>query len=135
MSFFHRLPWLSTPLLVLAGCAPSSVTVDEIVPIYESPCAVYDAGEPACSAQPDENGAYVDAWSQLPCADVCAALDTDDPSPVLACEPVHLALPTERLWLAGELMRVHKAPYTGTFTPYTAGMNGWVPMIQTIIAF
>jgi hypothetical protein len=44
-------------------------------------------------------------------------------------------LPTERLWLAGELMRVHKAPYTGTFTPYTAGMNGWVPMIQTIIAF
>jgi hypothetical protein len=44
-------------------------------------------------------------------------------------------LPTERLWLAGELMRVHRAPYTGTFTPYTAGMNGWVPMIQTIIAF
>lgn len=44
-------------------------------------------------------------------------------------------LPTERLWLNAELMRVNKAPYSGAFTPYTAGMNGWVPMIQTIIAF
>ena len=44
-------------------------------------------------------------------------------------------LPTERLWLNVELMRVHGAPYSGTFTPYTAGMNGWVPMIQTILAF
>ena len=44
-------------------------------------------------------------------------------------------LPTERLWLNVELMRVHHAPYSGTFTPYTAGMNGWVPMIQTILAF
>jgi len=44
-------------------------------------------------------------------------------------------LPTERLWLNGELMRVNKAPYSGAFTPYTAGMNGWVPMLQGIIAF
>jgi len=44
-------------------------------------------------------------------------------------------LPTERLWLNVELMRVNKSPYTGSFTPYTAGMNGWVPMVQTIIAF
>jgi hypothetical protein len=44
-------------------------------------------------------------------------------------------LPTERVWLTGELMRVHKAPYSGAFTPYTAGMAGWVPMIQTILAF
>jgi len=44
-------------------------------------------------------------------------------------------LPTERLWLQPELMRVSRAPYTGAFTPYTAGMNGWVPMVQTIIAF
>jgi hypothetical protein len=44
-------------------------------------------------------------------------------------------LPTERLWLTTELMRVHKAPYSGAFTPYTAGMNGWVPMVQTILAF
>jgi hypothetical protein len=44
-------------------------------------------------------------------------------------------LPTERLWLNTELMRVSKAPYSGAFTPYTAGMNGWVPMAQTIIAF
>ena len=44
-------------------------------------------------------------------------------------------LPTERVWLTGELMRVHKAPYSGAFTPYTAGLNGWVPMIQTVLAF
>ncbi len=44
-------------------------------------------------------------------------------------------LPTERLWLSGELMRVVKVPYSGTFTPYTAGMTAWVPMIQTVLAF
>ena len=44
-------------------------------------------------------------------------------------------LPTERLWLTGALMRVYKAPYSGAFTPYTAGMDGWMPMIQTVLAF
>ena len=44
-------------------------------------------------------------------------------------------LPTERLWMTGELMRVNKAPYSGAFTPYTAGMNGWIPMLQTVLAF
>ena len=44
-------------------------------------------------------------------------------------------LPTERLWLNVELMHVNRAPYSGAFTPYTAGMTGWVPMIQTILAF
>jgi hypothetical protein len=44
-------------------------------------------------------------------------------------------LPTERFWLAGELMRVNKVPYGGTFTPYFPGLSGWVPMIQSIIAF
>lgn len=44
-------------------------------------------------------------------------------------------LPTERLWPTGELMRVKGAPYSGAFTPYTAGMNGWMPMIQTVLAF
>jgi hypothetical protein len=44
-------------------------------------------------------------------------------------------LPTERLWLNAEMMRVSRSPYNGAFTPYTAGMNGWAPMIQTIIAF
>ena len=44
-------------------------------------------------------------------------------------------LPTERLWLTTELMRVTGAPYSGAFSPYTAGMNGWVPMIQTVLAF
>jgi hypothetical protein len=44
-------------------------------------------------------------------------------------------LPTERLWFSAEMMRVHKAPYSGAFTPYTAGMSGWAPMIQSVIAF
>ena len=44
-------------------------------------------------------------------------------------------LPTERLWLNAELMRVQNVPYSGGFTPYTAGMSGWVPMIQTELAF
>jgi hypothetical protein len=44
-------------------------------------------------------------------------------------------LPTERWWLTGELARVHRAPYSGAFTPYTAGMDGWVPMVQTVLAF
>lgn len=44
-------------------------------------------------------------------------------------------LPTERLWLNAELIQVHRAPYSGAFTPYTAGMKGWTPMIQTLLAF
>src|SRR3954466_4089339 len=32
-------------------------------------------------------------------------------------------LPTERLWLTGELMNVQRSPYSGAFTPYTAGMT------------
>jgi hypothetical protein len=44
-------------------------------------------------------------------------------------------LPTERLWLQGEVMKVNRSPYSGAFTPYTAGLNGWMPMLQTILAF
>jgi hypothetical protein len=44
-------------------------------------------------------------------------------------------LPTERLWMTGEMMRVKGAPYSGAFSPYTAGMSGWVPMLQTVLAF
>ena len=44
-------------------------------------------------------------------------------------------LPTERLWFNVELFRVSKSPYSGAFTPYTAGMTGWVPMVQTVLAF
>jgi hypothetical protein len=44
-------------------------------------------------------------------------------------------LPTERIWLQGELMRVYRVPYGGTFTPYTAGLSGWMPMLQSYIAF
>ncbi|HEU4432284.1 MAG TPA: hypothetical protein VFR51_02750 [Pyrinomonadaceae bacterium] len=44
-------------------------------------------------------------------------------------------LPTERLWMSAEVMRVQRAPYSGGFTPYTSGLTGWVPMLQTILAF
>jgi hypothetical protein len=44
-------------------------------------------------------------------------------------------LPTERLWFNAELFRVNRAPYSGAFTPYTAGMTGWVPMLQAVLAF
>jgi hypothetical protein len=44
-------------------------------------------------------------------------------------------LPTERMWVNAELFRANKTPYTGTFTPYTAGLTGWVPMLQWYLAF
>ena len=44
-------------------------------------------------------------------------------------------LPTERVWLNPELLKVNKAPYGGAFTPYTPGLNGWVPMLQAMLAF
>jgi hypothetical protein len=44
-------------------------------------------------------------------------------------------VPTERMWLSAELMRVVNAPYGGVFTPYTAGLTAWVPMVQGVLAF
>jgi hypothetical protein len=44
-------------------------------------------------------------------------------------------LPTERIWINAELFQINRAPYSGAFTPYTAGMTGWVPMLQTVLAF
>jgi len=44
-------------------------------------------------------------------------------------------LPTERIWLNPELIKVNHAPYSGAFTPYTAGMKGWTPMLQALLAF
>jgi len=44
-------------------------------------------------------------------------------------------LPTERIWLNTEIFHIDRAPYSGAFTPYTAGMTGWVPMVQTVLAF
>jgi hypothetical protein len=44
-------------------------------------------------------------------------------------------VPTERMWLSAEMMRTVNTPYGGTFTPYTAGMTAWVPMVQAILAF
>jgi hypothetical protein len=32
-------------------------------------------------------------------------------------------------------LRVNRAPYSGTFTPYTAGLNGWAVMTQVVLAF
>jgi hypothetical protein len=37
--------------------------------------------------------------------------------------------------MTAELFDVNRAPYSGAFTPYTTGMKGWVPMVQTILAF
>ncbi|HEU5181050.1 MAG TPA: hypothetical protein VFW45_09665 [Candidatus Polarisedimenticolia bacterium] len=42
---------------------------------------------------------------------------------------------TERFWLTAEAMKVHRVPYSGAFTPYTAGLDGWVAMLQGVIAF
>jgi hypothetical protein len=45
-------------------------------------------------------------------------------------------LPTERLWLNAEVVHITGgAPYSGTFTPYTAGITNWVPMVQAYVAF
>ena len=44
-------------------------------------------------------------------------------------------LPTERLWFNAEVFKVKGAPYSGAFTPYSTGMTGWVPMLQTVLAF
>jgi hypothetical protein len=42
---------------------------------------------------------------------------------------------TERFYLTAEVMNVHRVPYSGAFTPYTSGLDGWVPMLQGVIAF
>jgi len=44
-------------------------------------------------------------------------------------------LHTDRLWLNVEAFHINGAPYSGVFTPYTAGLTGWVPMVQGYIAF
>ena len=44
-------------------------------------------------------------------------------------------VPTERMWLSAEFMRVVNSPYGGVFTPYTAGLTAWVPMVQAVLAF
>jgi len=44
-------------------------------------------------------------------------------------------LPTERLWIMAELMNVKGAAYSGAFSPYTSGMNGWIPMVSSVLSF
>jgi hypothetical protein len=82
--------------LAVAACDPSTVTADEVVPIYESPCEVYDVAGSAeggtttgTCGTPDSNGSYVEAWSSLPCMDVCSALNTSEPHALIACGPIH----------------------------------------------
>ena len=41
----------------------------------------------------------------------------------------------QRVWLQGEAMRVNKSAYGSIITPYTGGMTGWVPVLQTIFSF
>jgi len=44
-------------------------------------------------------------------------------------------LHTDRLWLNVEVFHINGAPYSGVFTPYSAGITRWVPMVQGYIAF
>jgi hypothetical protein len=44
-------------------------------------------------------------------------------------------VPNQRVWFQGEVMRVVKAAYGSNITPYTGGMTGWVPILQTIFSF
>jgi len=44
-------------------------------------------------------------------------------------------VPTQRVWLQGEALWVHKSSYGSTITPYIAGMSGWAPVVQTIFSF
>jgi hypothetical protein len=44
-------------------------------------------------------------------------------------------VPTQRVWLTGEALRVHKSPYGSTITQYTGGLTGWAPTLQLIFSF
>lgn len=44
-------------------------------------------------------------------------------------------VPTQRVWLTGELARIVRCPYGATFTQYSAGFTGWIPVVQTIFSF
>jgi len=41
----------------------------------------------------------------------------------------------QRVWFQGEALKVNKSAYGSTITPYTGGMTGWVPIMQTIFSF
>jgi len=91
MSTSYRLLILPIAAAFATGCAPETVTDEEIVPIYESPCEVFDVGADACGTA-DQNGSYIEAWSALSCMDVCNALNKTEPHSLIACGPVHPAL-------------------------------------------
>ena len=82
--------WIIPLAAALAACAPTATTTEEVVPVYESPCQVFDAGADACGTA-DRNGSYIEAWSSLSCMDVCGALNSSEPHALIACGPVHPA--------------------------------------------
>jgi hypothetical protein len=91
MSTSFRFLILPFAAALATACDANAVTEEEVVPVYESPCQVFDAGGGACGTA-DENGSYLEAWSALPCMDVCGALNTTEPHALLACGPVHPAI-------------------------------------------
>jgi hypothetical protein len=44
-------------------------------------------------------------------------------------------VPTQRVWLAAEALRVNKSSYGSTITQYSGGMTGWAPTLQLIFSF
>jgi hypothetical protein len=44
-------------------------------------------------------------------------------------------VPTQRVWLQGEALRVSKSSYGSTITQYVGGLTGWAPTLQLIVSF
>jgi hypothetical protein len=44
-------------------------------------------------------------------------------------------VPTQRVWLTGEALRVNKSPYGSSITQYSGGQTGWAPTLQLIFTF
>jgi hypothetical protein len=44
-------------------------------------------------------------------------------------------VPTQRVWLQGEALRIFKSPYGSTITQYSGGMTGWAPTLQLVFSF
>jgi len=44
-------------------------------------------------------------------------------------------LPTQRVWVTGEALRVNKSPYGSIITQYSGGQTGWAPTLQLIFSF
>jgi hypothetical protein len=44
-------------------------------------------------------------------------------------------VPTQRVWLTAEALRINKSAYGSTITQYSGGMTGWAPTLQLIFSF